>query len=52
MRLTLPSPLDVLTLPATIGASMMIGAAVWNQWLLTRHRSPYLALTVWPGDLR
>jgi hypothetical protein len=49
MRLSLPSPLDVLTLPATIGASMMIGAVVWNHWQLTRRTSPYLA-PLWPGE--
>ena len=39
----------MLTLPATIGAGMMLGAVVWNHWLLTRRASPYLA-SVWPSD--
>ena len=49
MRLPLPAPLGMLTLPATIGAGMMLGAVAWNHWLLTRRTSPYLA-PAWPGD--
>jgi len=49
MRFTLPSPLDLLMLPATIGASMMMAAAVWNHSLLTRRTSLYRA-PLWPSD--
>jgi hypothetical protein len=49
MRFPLPAPLGMLTLPATLGAGMTIGAVVWNHWQLTRRTSPYLA-PAWPGD--